>query len=59
MHYLTKYHYDGYKNYKYIDMLYGYMNYKVKFIQSSLNINYTNEVIQTFSCLQNTMVYSL
>jgi hypothetical protein len=30
------------KIYKYIDMKYGYMNYKVKFIQSSLNINYTN-----------------
>ena len=27
---------------KYIDMKYGYTNYKVKFIQSSLNINYTN-----------------
>jgi hypothetical protein len=23
-------------------MKYGYMNYRVKFIQSSLNINYTN-----------------
>jgi hypothetical protein len=28
--------------YKYIDMKYGYMKYIVKFIQSSLNINYTN-----------------
>ena len=28
--------------YKYIDMKYGYMNYMVKFIQSSLNIDYTN-----------------
>jgi len=28
--------------YKYIDMKYSYMNYMVKFIQSSLNINYTN-----------------
>ena len=30
------------KIYKYIDLKYGYMNYRVKFIQSSLNINYTN-----------------
>jgi len=28
--------------YKYIDMKYGYMNYKVKFIKSNLNINYSN-----------------
>jgi hypothetical protein len=30
------------KKYKYIDMKYGYMNYRAKFIQSNLNINYTN-----------------
>jgi hypothetical protein len=30
------------KKYKYVDMTYGYMNYRVKFIQSNLNINYTN-----------------
>jgi hypothetical protein len=30
------------KKYKYIDMKYGYKNYKVKFIQTNLNINYTN-----------------
>jgi hypothetical protein len=28
--------------YKYAYMEYGYMNYKVKFIKSSLNINYKN-----------------
>jgi hypothetical protein len=51
---------DGQLNkYKYIDMKYGYMNYNVKFIQSSLNIYYKNQVIQTFLFLQNTRVYSL
>jgi hypothetical protein len=40
-------------------MKYDYMNYMVKFIQLRLNINYTNKVIQTSSCLQNTGVYSL
>jgi len=40
-------------------MINGYMNYRGKFIQSSLNINYTNKVVQTFSCLQNIRVYSL
>jgi len=32
---------------------------EIKFIQSSLNINYTNKVIRTFSCLQNIRVYPL
>jgi hypothetical protein len=35
------------------------MNYKAKFIHSSLDLNYTNSIIQTFSCLQNIRVYSL
>ena len=61
MHYITKYHYGWIKinKYKDIDMKYDYMNYMVKFIQLRLNINYTNKVIQTSSCLQNTGVYSL
>ena len=33
---------DNLNKYKFIDMKYGYINYNVKFIQSSLNIYYTN-----------------
>jgi hypothetical protein len=33
---------DNLNKYKCIDMKYGYINYNVKFIQSSLNIYYTN-----------------